>query len=131
MEEPVHVLGHGGGAGGDHEADAETNAGGVDDADDDADGGGRRPHRQGVFHAGLDRRPVMVGQLHPLLRIENADHRPGAQAARSMGNSKPSVRYFQTTKAMKSGRVDKGRRETCRLAAPTMMARLMPQNADM
>ena len=53
-----------------------------------------------------------------------------AQSRAVMGRSKPSVRYFQTAKAMKAaGKIRV--RGTSRLAAPTMTARLMPQNADM
>ena len=47
-------IGHVAGAVGDHEAEPEGDAGGVDHADHDADGGGGGPDRQRVLHADME-----------------------------------------------------------------------------
>ena len=76
--EIVQRSGHGSCALRDHEADPEADAGSVDDADHDADGGAGGAYRQGVFHAELQR-GNHFGNPDPLLRIEGRDDRRGNQ----------------------------------------------------
>ena len=80
----VQGLGHVGGAGGDHEAETESDAGGIDHADHDADRGAGGADRERVLDSDI-KTVKQVFETETLALVQHGSDQQSAQKAAHNG----------------------------------------------